>query len=270
MSSVDRAITCIVAWLTLPTVAMAQEDFRSADLGRPIRTEDAGVIDFREWELELGSSTLLEDGAGQHFGTVLGVKAGLIRNVELAVELEGTHERRAGMAASGIEAISVHAMYAIWRETPTMPALAVGAAGHTPGAGALGRDDFSLGVKGVATRSVGRLRLHGNGGYVLATDVDGGDFWQLGVAADYPVGLFSTLLLADVYAELPSTGVGESIWVDTGARIQVSNRTVLDVGLASRLAGSDGGGANVEFVIGISRAFGFAPRVAPYPDPAIR
>jgi hypothetical protein len=257
--------------LALPRSARAQEDFRSADAGRPIRVEDATPIKFREWEVELGSRGGFEEGARGLEG-ILELKAGLIRNAQIGIEVEGAWESGpdGADAATGLEAFSAHLLYALRRETPAMPALAVRLDASSPGAGDVRNRDAQFGLEGIGTRSFGRFRIHGNGGYTFASVADGGDFWRLGVGGDYPLGLFSTAVLADVYLEVPADAGSTRSWIDVGTRLQLTNRTVLDLGLSTRVDQWNDGHANVEVVLGFSRVFGI-PRGGPaYPDPAIR
>lgn len=260
-----------LAFTVLPLVAWAQEDFRAADLDRPIRVEDAIPIKFREWEFEIGSRGSLEEGARGLQG-ILEVKAGLIRNAQFGLELE-SGVRAVGSGAgtdTGLEAASAHLLYGVWRETVSLPALAIRVDAASPGAGAIGREDAQFGIKGIVTRSFGRVRLHGNGGYTAAGQADGGDYWRVGLGSDYPLGLFSRALLADVYVEIPTSQARSRVWVEVGTRVQVSNRSVLDLGLSTRLDKWEAGNANVELVIGFSRAFGIQGNVDPYPNPSIR
>jgi hypothetical protein len=107
---------------------------------------------------------------------------------------------------------------------------------------------------------------------VVASELDSGDYWRGGVAFDVPVGFSSRLIMGNVYTEIPvDTGVTR-IWAELGGRLQLSNRTVLDVGLATRLDEWNRGAANVTLVAGLSRMFGIGGlmRVPDYPDPRIR
>lgn len=263
-----------------PSPASAQEDFRAADVDRPIHVEDANPLKFREWEVELGTRGSMRE----HMSALIGVfelKAGLFRNAQVGFEMEAGLEGEgpgdgAGDGdrgtATGIEAFEAHVLYQLARETPALPAFAVRLDVGTPGVGDIGHDDFSAAVKGVATRSFGRLRIHGNGGYGVMSDADGDDFWKLGLGFDYPIGLFSKAILGDVYAEVPVSSGRSRVWVELGTRWQVSNWTVFDLGLATRLDQWDAGNANVEVIVGVSRVFGWSglTRVPPYPHPSIR
>jgi hypothetical protein len=79
------------------------------------------------------------------------------------------------------------------------------------------------------------------------------------------------MLVADVYTEIPASGGRSRLWLEVGARVQISNTSVLDLGLASR-ADEWRQGANVELVLGLSRTFGIRSltRVPAMPPPEIR
>lgn len=256
---------------SLPAPAAAQEDFRAAELDRPIRVEDAHPIKFREWEFQSGLRGSLGEGDRGLLG-LLEFKTGLFRNGQVGIEIEGGVERPSGDATGGgIEAASAHLLYGLARETDSHPAVAVRFDVSTPGAGPIGHDEWQFGLAGIATRSLGRLRVHGNGGYRIASGAHGGDYWRFGLGADYPIGLFSRAILADLYVEAPVSAGRKRVWAEIGTRLQVSNWSVLDLGLATRLDEWEEGNANVEIVVGVSRAFGIPglTRVPPYPNPTI-
>jgi hypothetical protein len=261
----------LVAALAQGSGVRAQEDFRAADLDRPTKVEDANPIELRAWEIEVGSRASAREGS-RRVETVVELKAGLLRNTQFGVELTPVLERvgSGGGTEAGLEAASAHLFYGLRRETVSGPALALRIDASTPGTGVVGHADPQLGFKGVASRSLGRLRLHGNGGYVVATDADGGDYWRGGLGGDYPWGLFSRALLADVYAEIPTSGTRARVWTELGMRIQISNVSVLDVGLATRLDEWEAGDPNVELVLGLARVFGFGVSVDDHPNPSIR
>lgn len=253
----------------LPGAAVAQEDFRNTDLGRPLLTEDAYPIEFREWEFELGGrGRLVEGETGNGAGAAVGLKTGLFRNVQVGLEVETALEQQAGGAEFGLEGVGASLMYGLRRETWAGPALAVRGDTHAPGSARLGRDDWAFDLTGIMTRSFDRLRMHANAGYHIAAGSGNGDSWRVGVAVDYPVGLFSRLLMADMYAEVPVQGGRSRVWLELGTRWQATNATVIDVGLATRLDEWEAGRSNVELTVGIARAFGVPGLVAvpSYPD----
>lgn len=261
-------MACVAA---MPLQAMAQEDFRHADEGRPIRVEDAYPIKFGEWEWELGVLGELAEGSSSSVSTIE-LKFGFARNLQVGIEADGGWARDLGVVQSGIEEFGAHLLYNLNQESHSAPALGLRADIATPGVGGRGSEEWGGAVKGMLTKSVGLFRAHLNGGYTWASVMDGGDFWSIGLALDRPLGLTSKLLLGDVYLESPSQGGGGGrIWADVGSRVQISKTMVLDFGVTSRVDMWADGTPNVGVVIGLSRAFGFAGliNVPAYPNPRI-
>lgn len=255
--------------LTGGSPARAQEEFRAADLDRPLRVEDAYPADFREWELEAGLRSGF--GATDELSATLELKSGLFLNGQVGIELHGGLASGDEGDAAGLENAALHLLYSLRRETWGWPAFSGRFDLETPGSGELGREGWALSVKGLATRSFGRLRMHANLGYTAADEADEADFWRGGLAIDYPIGLFSRSVLGDVYAEIPGDGGDTRAWTTVGTRWQLTNRTVLDLGVGTRLDEWVDGDGNVELVMGISRGFGVPVLVdvPPYPDPRI-
>ncbi len=135
----------------------------------------------------------------------------------------------------------------------------------------MGRSNVGVRLRAILTRSFGRFRLHANGAYDWVSVADGGDFWSGGLAFDYPIGLFSKAILGDVYAEVPAGGGNAGVWAEIGTRFLLTNSTVLDLGLTSRVDQWSDGIANVGVVVGVSHVFGVAGliKVPPYPNPRI-
>ncbi|MBW3660250.1 MAG: hypothetical protein KY397_01275 [Gemmatimonadetes bacterium] len=261
--------------LAAPGRSAAQEDFRSTDLDRPLRVEDAYPIKFGEWEVEVG----LRAGAGEEDRAkgVVELKTGPWWNTQIGVELHGGWERLGededdDEDAGGLESAGAHLLVNFNRETWSWPAFSARMDVESPGAGDLGRDEWAVSLKAVGTRSFDRLRLHANAGYTAAATVDGGDFWRAGLAFDYPIGLFSRSILGDVYAEFPTREEEDArVWSTLGTRWQLTNRTVLDLGLGGRIDQWVDGQGDVELVIGISRVFGIPALadVPAYPNPRL-
>lgn len=257
--------------LTCTSSLAAQEDFRAADADRPIRVEDAYPLKLYEWEWQLGSRSAIADGGRYELAQLFELKTGIARNVQLGIELHGSQQRAAGAWSTGLEEFSAHLFYNLNQESRSTPAFAVRVDAFGPGIGDVGREDIGVRLRGILTRSLGRLRLHANGGYDWATVADGADFWHGGLAFDYPIGLFSKALLGDVYAEFPAGSGDARIWAELGTRFQLTNSTVLDFGITSRVDEWTDGAPNIGLVIGLSRVFGIAglTPVPAYPNPRI-
>lgn len=277
-SRTGRSVLFVAGWIVVlggpgsVRTAAAQEDFRASDPGRPLRVEDANPLKLREWEVEFGFRGAAREQGSAALG-VVELKSGLFRNAHVGIEIEGGVEgEEAGTTSSGIEAVHGHVLYQLGRETPSRPAFAIRGEVGTPGTGSLGRDTWSTEAMAIATRSFGRFRVHGNGGYGVMGDGDGGDFWTMGLGFDYPLGLFSRAILGALSAEIPVDAGPSRVWLEVGSRWQISNANVFDVGLSTRLDQWDQGNANIELVIGLSRVFGVPAftRAPPYPNPTIR
>lgn len=249
----------------------AQEDFRASDPDRPIRVEDAYPIKYLEWEWQLGTRGAALEGGEYEAAALLELKTGFARNWQAGIELHSAFTRIGGVSRTGLEELVLHLLYNPNQEGAAAPAVAVRGDLLIPGAGDVKREALGGQLKGIMTTGFRRLRLHVNAGYAWAGAADGGDFWAGGVALDYPIGLFSKLVLGDLYAEVPTTGGDARFWAEFGTRWQLTNSTVLDLGLTSRLDEWADGRANVGLVVGLSRVFGIPPLVTvpAYPNPKL-
>lgn len=269
-----------LAFTFVPAAALGQEDFRNADPDRPIRVEDAYSIKYREWEVQLGARPELREGGPSRYAALAELKTGIYYDLEVGLEARTALRSGGGIgSAFGLEELGLHALYNFNVETRTVPALGVRADLLVPTGGDLGRDRLGWAVKGLATRSFGRLRLHGNLGYRFSDEPDGGpgadpletqDVWLGGMAFDYPIGLFSRMVLGDVYVEVPADRGRTRVLAELGVRLQVRNRWVLDLGVASGVSEWDEA-LNGSLTVGLTRTFG-VPRlvkVPPYPNPTV-
>ncbi len=265
------ALRIAVLSLGMMTPLQAQEDFRAADADRPIKVEDAYPLKLYEWEWEVGGRSEVANGGDYVFSELFELKVGIARNWQLGLELHGSQERMAALWQNGLEEFGTHVFYNLNQEGRRTPALALRADIFTPGIGDVGREDFGARWRVILTRSYSRLRVHVNGSYDWATDADGGDLWSAGLGFDYPIGLFSKAVLGDVYAEVPVDGGDARVWAEFGTRFQLTNSSVLDFGLTSRLDQWEDGSPNIGIVIGLSRVFGIAGlvKIPPYPNPRI-
>ena len=253
--------------------ANAQEDFRSLDADRPLKVTDAYPKKYLEWEFQLGLQGGWTEGDSISLEGLLVLETGLFRNFEIGAGLQVATEDDGTSTTSGLESLQVQALYNFKHEGWTWPAVAIQAGAEAPTGSDLSREDWAWGVDLLLTRSfANRLRIHVNGGHAVASEVDGDDYWRGGIAFDVPMGFSSRLIMGDVYAEVPVDAGPTRAWAELGTRVQVTNLTVIDMGLATRLDEWDRGAANVMLVVGFSRVFGIGGlvRVPEYPDPSIR
>ena len=261
--------------------AAAQQDFRSLDAGRPLKVTDAYPKKYLEWEFRLGLQRRWTEEGQRWLAGLIELETGLFRNFEIGAGLEvategGTsgigfplHQHR----SEDLHGLGVEALYNFKHEGWTWPAVAIQAGVKVPTGGHLSRGGWASAFDLLLTQSfASRLRIHVNGGYVGASLLDGDDYWRGGVAFDIPMGFSSRLIMGNLYAEVPVYFGPTRAWAELGTRVQVTNLTVIDVGLATRLDEWDRGVANVRLIVGFSRVFGIGGlvRVPEYPDPRIR
>jgi hypothetical protein len=253
--------------------AIAQEDFRSLDAGRPLKVTDAYPKKYLEWEFQFGLQGRWTEGGQRLFQGLLSLETGLFRNFEIGAGLQVATEPDAVSTTNGIESLEFEALYNFRHEGWTWPAVAIQVGAEAPTGSDLSREDWAWGADLLLTRSfANRFRIHVNGGYALVSEVDGDNYWRGGVAFDIPMGFSSRLIMGDLYAEIPAYTGPTRTWAELGTRVQVTNLTVIDLGLTTRLDEWSRGLANVRVVMGFSRVFGFGGlvRVPEYPNPRIR
>ncbi len=253
--------------------ATAQEDFRSLDAGRPLKVTDAYPKKYLEWEFQFGLQGGWTEGGRRSLEGLLDLETGLFRNFEIGAGLQVATEDDGASTSNGLESLEVEALYNFKHEGWTWPAVAIQTGAEAPTGSDLSREDWAWGVDLLLTRGfANRFRIHVNGGYVLASEVDGDDYWRGGIAFDIPVGFSSRLIMGDLYTEIPADTGPTRTWAELGTRVQITNLTVIDMGLASRLDEWNRGVANVRVVVGVSRVFGIGGlvRVPEYPNPRIR
>ena len=265
--------TTVAVVLLSGRAATAQEDFRSLDAGRPLKVTDAYPKKYLEWEFQFGLQGGWTEGGRRSLEGLLELETGLFRNFEIGAGLQVATEDDGASATTGLEGLEVEALYNLKHDGWAWPGIAVQAGLEAPTGGDLSREDWAWGADLILTRSFSsRLRIHVNGGYVLASEVDGDDYWRGGIAFDIPVGFSSRLIMGDLYTEIPVDTGPTRTWAELGTRVQVTNLTVIDLGLATRLDEWNRGAANVRLIVGFSRVFGIGGlvRVPEYPNPRIR
>ena len=106
--SVSRiaAVLGLACVLVAPPVS-AQDDFRHVDESRPLRVEDAYPIKFQEWEWEIGTGARAAEGGAYELTSVLELKTGVARNLQLGFEIHSATAREAGSTQTGYSSRSM-------------------------------------------------------------------------------------------------------------------------------------------------------------------
>lgn len=258
------------------TPVAAQTDFYNTDRGRPLRTEDAVVIERRAIELQAVPVTASRAGRGiSSLGIAPSIAFGLLPRTQLEIgfPLESRDDLSQPGPSRGLAGVELEMLHQLNIESRALPAFAVGAGVHL-GAGALA-PSRSLGtVRALATRTLGWGRVHLNGAYTLgealATTDPGADEaarWEAGLAVDHTFFFRSLLAGAEVVARTPMTPGASTQWeAGVGVRHQLSPRLAVDAGVRRQLAS---GGPNWGFTFGGAYAFARgwrAPAAAGAPD----
>ncbi|MGQ0650505.1 MAG: hypothetical protein ACT4P7_23445 [Gemmatimonadaceae bacterium] len=215
-------------------LAAAQTDYYNLDAGRPLRVQDALVIERHAFEWQM--APLLATGApGRGFTLTVEpeVAWGILPRTQVEVGLPLVLEPDPG--AAGIDVSVLHALNA---ETITWPALAVSLVALLP-AGPHGPSRTFTEVGVIATRTTSAGRVHVNAsvtpGAVSGRIAEDLARWRVGLAGDRTWALRAVLFGAEVFVEEPLGG-GGAVWSSAvGMRYQVGPRSALDVGLGRRL-----------------------------------
>ena len=233
--------------------AAAQTDFRSLERGRPAGVEDAYPVERYGFELA-GGYRMTRIGAGrveQLFEPELSY--GLGASLEMGFgALIAITDRAVGNFV-GLAGIRLSGKYNLTTERPWLPGLALRLEAAIPVGNDAGSGAAVFGSI-LATRTLGRNRLHMNAGWSVGRPsipalVEPQPEWRAGLALDHTLLRTSTLLILDVAIEKEWQDSDVAIRPGAGFRRQLTPMLVLDGGV--RLD-------PVSVTIGFSRAFGIA------------
>lgn len=264
-------IVCTLVMSGLVTKeAAAQDGWYHVDADHPLRVEDAYALKFNEWEWQLGSEGAT--GGASAFAGILELKTGLLPNLQLGAEVHAENAAHDGNRESGLEEISAHLLYNLNREGRRSPALALRVDTHFPGTGEVGRDQVGVRTALLATRTLSGFRTHINVARRFEDSDEQDDAWEVGVALERALGFSGRSLLADVFAEIPVSEGRARVWLDVGSRLQVTRKSVLAIGLFTRLDRIGEGESRAGLRLGWTRSFGFSwlTSVPDYREPRLR
>jgi hypothetical protein len=231
----------LAALLCAPATVFAI-DHGNLDEGRPLRLEDAYAISTGEITLETGAGfALLRRGADRGFFPIE-VLYGALPNLQIGIGTTlSTHPHDIDEPVKSGD-LRLSALYNLNQETLIMPAFGVKLDVNVPtGVDAKG---VALELKGIVTKSIERLSLHFNAGYLVLTDAwreerDGR--YELVLGASYPLGApryTRATIVADVFTEQSAHhGEANTVGVELGFRYQVTRTIVWDAGVGTEFAG---------------------------------
>ncbi len=215
-------------------------DHSNLDEGRPLRVEDPYPIAYRELALEAGVGFSINRRSDDSFLSSVELLYGAYPNLQVGIGTNLSTEPDNEQAKFGD--IELEALYNFNQETLRIPALAVKLEFTIPSG--VDSPGISAKIKGLMTKSYGRLSTHINAGYqYLNGDRDGkrDNRLEFILGASYPVGApqYTRLtIIGDVFTDLSVQRDDSSIvGTEFGFRYQLTQRTVWDAGVGTEFAG---------------------------------
>jgi hypothetical protein len=259
---VTQRIAALAIALTaagFPTLA-AQIDYRNLDDHRPVRTEDAYPIERYAFELLVpyDYENALAGEAAHTFTPELGY--GVLANTQIGLKLPFAAVAAADETDWGFAGPRLFALHNFNTEGQTLPGLALRADVALP-VGGLAGDNIQLTLKGIATRSWGRTRLHLNGGATLGDEtgrpeVDAEPDWAVSLAADRTFLRQSLIVIGELGILEAASNAPTEVTAGLGVRYQLTPTLVLDACASRRLV--EAAGPDLGLTFGLSHAFALA------------
>ncbi len=255
--AIGTACAVLLGLTANPAVTRAQTDYRNLDDGRPVRTEDAFVVDHHEFEVLAPFIYDAGIGGSGRYIVQPELEYGLWSNWQLSMKVPAGVADSAGSDV-GLGGLQFSSLYNINSEGPSLPAFAARADLFLP-AGALAGDRALLTLKAIATRTLGLARVHVNGAWTFgASAVDGPQLeappkWFASAAFDYTMFRSSVLVVGEISTSQDYDGAPVAVIAAAGARWQWTPTLVLDAGFARRLTSN--AGPDLELTAGLSHAF---------------
>jgi hypothetical protein len=228
-----------MALLALPAHGI---DHSNLDEGRPLRLEDAYPIATGELTLETGAGFRLPRRGPDYGFFPIEVLYGAFRGMHIGAGTTLTTRPDDVQVPQRTGDLHLSALYNFNMETLTWPALGLKGELKLPTGVDSRGVDFEL--KGLLTKSMGRLSFHLNGGYEFIGDpraAERSGRYRFAFGPSYPIGApfyTRTVILADAFVEQShDRGERETAGIEAGFRHQLTERIVVDAGIGSELSG---------------------------------
>jgi hypothetical protein len=158
----------VVALLGAAPILGAQTDYYHLDASRPIRIEDASVVERFALEVEAPSIRAERTTDGVYrYRTEPHVSFGILPRTQIEIGAPMEYRDAPGRSFGGLVGISIAGMHNFNNESRFIPALALWGGVRLP-VGALSSSSTRVGVKGIATHSFSAGRMHVNVEYSTA------------------------------------------------------------------------------------------------------
>jgi hypothetical protein len=237
--------------------AGAQIDYRNLDDDRPVVTEDAYPVERYAFELLAPYRFEAEAGGGELHTTVPEAAYGFARNAQLGVKLPLAVVDQASGTDWGLAGLRVFGLYNFNTESRRLPALSLRADASFP-VGSLAGEGTRFAIKGIATRSWGRMRVHANvargfGPEDALSVAEPLNRWTASLAADRTFFRSSILLIGEIAVSQANEDAPTAVNAALGGRWQWTPTLVLDAGIRRRLRSDIG--PDIAVTVGLSHAF---------------
>ena len=237
----------------------AQIDYRNLDDHRPVRTEDAYPIERYAFEFLLPYEYENGFGAEEVHVVTPEISYGLVANTQIGLKLPLAAVHVGGGTDWGFAGPRLFGLYNFNTEGRHLPALAIRADVSLP-LGEFGGDDPRVTLKGIATRSWGRTRVHLNGAVTLGDPagpaIEAEPDWALSRAGDHTFLRQSLLLVGELGLLEAAPEEPTEVAAALGARYQLTPTIVFDAGVSRRLTTE--AGPDLGLTLGFSHAFAIA------------
>ena len=235
----------------------AQIDYRNLDDERPVASEDAYPVERYAFELLVPYRFESEPGGRETHLIAPEVSYGLLSNTQVGLEAPLAAVDAGAGTDWGLAGLELFALHNFNTEGRWLPALSLRGDLTLP-VGDLAGDAARFTLKGIATRSWGRTRLHLNGAWTFGSEdalapVESAPRWAASAAIDRTLIRSSLLLVAEVAFAEERRGAPTEVNASAGARWQWTPTLVLDAGVTRRLRTDVG--PDLGLTVGMSYAF---------------
>jgi hypothetical protein len=235
----------------------AQIDYRNLDDERPTATEDAYPIERYAFEVVAPYRFESEAEGTQLHVVVPEVAYGVFSNAEVGVEAPVAAVDFGPDTEWGLSGLQIFGFYNFNTESPSLPALSLRGDVSLP-VGSLAGEGTRLTLKGIATRTWGRIRFHLNIARSFGPEdelaaAEPANRWAYSLAVDRTLFRQSLLLLGEIAASQAVRDDPTEVNASLGARYQWTPTLVLDAGVTRRLRNALG--PDFAVTLGLSHAF---------------
>jgi len=185
---VGKILKVVLFFISVVTVIIPSISYAA----RPLSTDDAGVVEERHMEIEVGYEYVKQTDKENNLSLVL--KYGIFEKLDLGVEIP---YKFIGFSESdnvdGVGDILLTAKYNFTDETDSLPAFTLSYSVKTETGDndkSLGSGEIDYSLNGIFTKEIAKFTTHANLGYTFAGEPEGeslDDIFSYSLAVEYPI-----------------------------------------------------------------------------------